>query len=209
MSSRFLRILQAILMAGASSPLYAHSSGHSSHSHSSHSHSHSSHSHTSHSHGSSGHSSSGHGAAARGSRVLPIENPPTIVVRGRGGRGDRGEEGPELEDFGFFATPPLWSRGIRTCWACTAAGYEVLDREGREDWAAIVFKVVPDDAEVVLDGQVVGEARDFDGSSGLLTVAPGEHRIELRHTGYDPLQVYLDADPGEEISVVEFLVVRI
>ncbi len=42
----------------------------------------------------------------------------------------------------------------------------------------------PSSAQVFVDGNAVGEARDFNGNPGLLRLSHGTHTIELKKDGY-------------------------
>jgi hypothetical protein len=62
--------------------------------------------------------------------------------------------------------------------------------------AIIETRVVPSDAEVVLDGESVGFASDYNGRWDRLSVAPGRHAIAFREAGYRDLVIDFDAHPG-------------
>jgi PEGA domain-containing protein len=62
--------------------------------------------------------------------------------------------------------------------------------------ATIETGVSPAKAEVVLDGEAVGFASDYNGRWDELTVAPGQHTITFRAKGYRSLVVDLEARPG-------------
>jgi uncharacterized membrane protein len=42
----------------------------------------------------------------------------------------------------------------------------------------------PEDADVYIDGTVVGKAMDFDGRKQILELAAGRHKIEIKKDGY-------------------------
>ena len=46
----------------------------------------------------------------------------------------------------------------------------------------------PSSAEVYVDGQLIGKAKEFDGSPKFLEIASGTHRLELRAPGYQTWQ---------------------
>jgi len=56
--------------------------------------------------------------------------------------------------------------------------------------------VTPSKAEVVLDGESVGFASDYDGKWDELTVAPGPHSVAFAAKGYRTLIVDWTARPG-------------
>lgn len=66
----------------------------------------------------------------------------------------------------------------------------------------MVFKVKPSSADISIDGNVIGKARDFDGSSTVAKVGPGKHVVLVSAPGYLPWEsrVYL-SDSQEKIEV--------
>jgi len=44
----------------------------------------------------------------------------------------------------------------------------------------------PSNAQVYVDGQLVGKAKEFDGRPGYLQVSSGRHVIEIKKDGYKP-----------------------
>lgn len=66
---------------------------------------------------------------------------------------------------------PAWGSGFHP-------GYAMVDCD-----------LDPEEALVILDGEVLGEADDFDGFPSYLFVRPGAHTLEFRAEGYQPLMV--------------------
>lgn len=66
----------------------------------------------------------------------------------------------------------------------------------------LLFKVKPSNADVSVDGAVIGKARDFDGSSNVAKVPPGKHTIMVSAPGYVSWEsrVYL-SDTQEKVEV--------
>jgi hypothetical protein len=62
--------------------------------------------------------------------------------------------------------------------------------------AAVETAVKPKRADVYVDGQYVGQARDYNGNWDLLWIEPGEHTLEFRREGYKILRTYVDLSPG-------------
>lgn len=56
--------------------------------------------------------------------------------------------------------------------------------------------VRPGKARVVLDGDFVGYAKDYNGLWDVLEVAPGRHTLTFERDGYRTLRIDLDVDPG-------------
>jgi hypothetical protein len=63
----------------------------------------------------------------------------------------------------------------------------------------ITFGLDPGDADVYVDDQYVGNARDFSGAAQPLTLAAGMHRIELPAPGYEPVVFDVNVVPGQVV----------
>lgn len=61
--------------------------------------------------------------------------------------------------------------------------------------------VRPSDAEVFVDGEFRGIAKDFDGSPSYLELLKGEHRITLRKKGYSAVSFIVRAIPGQLLTL--------
>ncbi len=68
---------------------------------------------------------------------------------------------------------------------------------------SVVFKVKPRDAVVWVDGQQVGPARSFDGSSSVLKLPPGTHIIGLTAPGRIPYETKIYLSDSQELIQVE------
>ena len=64
-------------------------------------------------------------------------------------------------------------------------------------YGGITFEISPVDADVYVDGQYVGQVRDFDGVGAPLNLMAGRHRVELSAPGYEPLSFDVDVVPGQ------------
>jgi len=64
-------------------------------------------------------------------------------------------------------------------------------------YGGMSFLVDPDTAEVYIDGEFVGFARDFGGEP--VPVAAGYHRIELYAPGFEPVAFDINVMPGQVI----------
>lgn len=71
--------------------------------------------------------------------------------------------------------------------------------------ALLETDVRPKKAELLLDGEPVGQARDYNGTWDLLTVKPGMHMLEFRYPGYMTLRLHVDARGGARYRIVERL----
>lgn len=72
-------------------------------------------------------------------------------------------------------------------------GYGEYDTNGD---AILDLDVDPEDAEVWLDGQLVGTADEFDGFPEYLYVTPGWHRLAFRLSGYESWEGTLTLEAG-------------
>ena len=72
--------------------------------------------------------------------------------------------------------------------------------------AIVETGVSPSKAEVVLDGDMVGFASDYNGRWDRLTVAPGPHTIAFQKKGYRTLVVAFEARPGATYALNDALV---
>ncbi len=70
-----------------------------------------------------------------------------------------------------------------------------------EGLSAIDVNIQPKDAEISLDGVVVGTADQFDGFPRFLVVNPGKHEITARKTGYHTYRVKVAVAPGQQVNL--------
>jgi hypothetical protein len=61
--------------------------------------------------------------------------------------------------------------------------------------------VSPEQARVVLDGQLIGVADDFDGYPDYLYLKPGHYTVEFQLQGYRSQKVEIDAQPGRYFPI--------
>jgi hypothetical protein len=69
------------------------------------------------------------------------------------------------------------------------------------DLAAVDTAVSPEHARVILDGQLIGVADNFDGSPDYLYLRPGHYTIEFQLGGYRSEKVEIDAKPGSHFPI--------
>jgi hypothetical protein len=67
--------------------------------------------------------------------------------------------------------------------------------------SAVRLQVKPRDAEVFVDGYIVGIVDDYDGSFQQLPLAPGEHQIVLYRDGYRTVRQTIMLRPGDTYKV--------
>jgi hypothetical protein len=64
-------------------------------------------------------------------------------------------------------------------------------------YGGVTLEISPRDAEVFVDGQYVGQVRDFDGVGAPLNLTVGRHRVDVSAPGYEPLWFDVDVRPGQ------------
>ncbi len=67
--------------------------------------------------------------------------------------------------------------------------------------AAIDVNIQPKDAEISLDGVVVGTADQFDGFPRFLVVNPGRHKVLARKSGFHIYSVTVSLTPGQQVNL--------
>jgi hypothetical protein len=72
-------------------------------------------------------------------------------------------------------------------------------REPREA-GSLKLKIKPREAQVYVDGYLVGDVDSFDGAFQKLGIDAGSHRVELKAEGYEPLQLDVLITPGETVT---------
>jgi len=90
---------------------------------------------------------------------------------------------------------PVWWGGP---WAVPVEVYGAAPTAAaRSDLTAVETDVTPEHARVVLDGELIGVADDFDGYPGDLYLKPGHYTLEFSLKGYRSQKVEIDARPGK------------
>jgi hypothetical protein len=64
-------------------------------------------------------------------------------------------------------------------------------------YGSITLELSPYDAAVFVDGEYVGQVRDFDGVGAPLNLTAGRHRVDLTAPGFEPLSFDVDVRPGQ------------
>ena len=67
--------------------------------------------------------------------------------------------------------------------------------------ASIKCDVKPKDAQVFVDGTLVGTARDYNNSDHPLYIFPGQHTLEFRHPGHETYSAKLDLMPEQDMRL--------
>jgi hypothetical protein len=73
-------------------------------------------------------------------------------------------------------------------------------RGGYQRYGSVKFDVKPKSAEVYVDGYYMGQVSDFGGVFHHLDLAGGEHKIEIRAPGFQPLNVDMKVMPGRTVN---------
>jgi hypothetical protein len=98
---------------------------------------------------------------------------------------------------------PGWGWGWGSYWGWGAPGvYQTGPvAVGATDLAAVDTDVEPEEARVLLDGQLIGLADDFDGYPDYLYLKPGHYTLEFQLQGYASQKLEIDAEPGKYFPV--------
>jgi len=91
---------------------------------------------------------------------------------------------PFAADFGYVG-PTVWTTTTPTV---------------KTDKGVLRLNVKPYDAEVYVDGGLVGKASQFEGVFHKLRLDAGVHRLELRASGYESLVVNVRIEEGESMT---------
>jgi hypothetical protein len=70
---------------------------------------------------------------------------------------------------------------------------------GQSNMGGVSFDISPDEAEIWVDGNYMGQVSDYTPSSQPLGLNPGRHHIELREPGYQVSSFDVDVVPGQVI----------
>jgi hypothetical protein len=100
--------------------------------------------------------------------------------------------------YGWYAWPWAW---YDPGWPV----YVVAEGLAPEAAAAVETDIKPKRAEIWVDGEFVGQARDYNGRWDLLWLKPGRHLFEFRREGYRTLVRELELKPGYHVRVEERL----
>jgi len=66
-------------------------------------------------------------------------------------------------------------------------------------YGGVALEIQPSDGYVYVDGAYAGVVADFDGSRQPLTLAAGQHHIEVDQNGFEPLVFDVTVQPGQVI----------
>jgi len=100
--------------------------------------------------------------------------------------------------WGVGVGPFWWGGG----WAVPPPWYGAVPVSlPRADVATVDVDVSPEHARVILDGELIGVADDFDGSPGYLYLRPGHYTLEFTLKGYKTEKIELDAERGRYVPI--------
>jgi hypothetical protein len=77
-------------------------------------------------------------------------------------------------------------------------GYSVS--QGYRDNGSLRLKINPKQAQIFVDGYYVGVVDSYDGAFQKLGLDGGDHKIELKADGYEPLAFDVLITPGETVT---------
>ena len=91
-----------------------------------------------------------------------------------------------------------WSYGYPGYYATEYPGYASDFPIGP---ASVATNVAPSKAALLLDGEEIGVARDFNGKLDVLELAPGRHTLQFTAPGYMTLEIGVDAKAGRHYRI--------
>lgn len=144
------------------------------------------------------------GTVARGTRTRASGTATYGHVSRRGHLGHHGHHG-------YYGWPYGWRIGYGWPWYGYGYAYPrtyvyPVHVHGDRDAPAVVeTDVKPRKAEVWLDGELIGQARDYSGRWDRLYLEPGRHTLEFRREGRAPLTIELDARAGRRYVIAQTL----
>ena len=99
--------------------------------------------------------------------------------------------------WGFGIGPMWWGPwwGVPAAYVAPPAGV------ARPELTAVNTDVTPEHARVILNGELIGVADDFDGYPGYLYLRPGHYTLEFTLKGYRSEKIEIDAQPGRYVPV--------
>ena len=132
-------------------------------------------------------------AVPRGSVPPPNNNGVTFII---------GSYNPWLYAYGGLSTIPFYGVFDPFAFDFGFAGPQVwtTTTPAKEEKGVLHLHVKPRDAEVYIDGGLVGQASQFDGLFHKLRLDAGVHRVELRAPGYEPLIVNVRIQADESMT---------
>jgi PEGA domain len=96
---------------------------------------------------------------------------------------------------------PAWGPGWGVGWG-PAGWYEpAAPVPARTDLTAVDTDVTPEHARVILDGELIGVADDFNGGNGYLYLKPGRYTLEFSLQGYRSVTMTVDSNPGRYVPI--------
>lgn len=100
--------------------------------------------------------------------------------------------------FGLGAALVLGSLPLLSGCSAPRTAVKTDDQAG-----TLVFKVVPGFAEVYVDGEKQGKAREYNGESAVLKVSPGTRTVTLKAEGYEDFEKKVYLSDTQEIIEAE------
>jgi hypothetical protein len=95
--------------------------------------------------------------------------------------------------YGYWGSPYYYGYGWG--YPAPAYGYSQQNEQG-----SVKLDVQPKEAQVYVDGYYVGQVDDFNGIFHHLDLDAGDHRIEFRAEGYEPLTVEMKLMAGRTVT---------
>lgn len=102
--------------------------------------------------------------------------------------------------FGGMGMANYYGGGYDPYYGGGGGGYSSGYSQGYRDVGNLRLKVKPANAQVHIDGYYVGVVDSFDGALQRLRVEAGNHKVELKAEGYEPVEFDVMIIPGDTIT---------
>ncbi len=98
--------------------------------------------------------------------------------------------------LGYPVTLPSWGYAPFPLYGYPSGGY-VNVMPSTASYGGVSFEITPYQADLYVDGQLIGQVGDFTPNHPPLTLAPGVHQVEVVAEGYVPLVFDVTVVPGQ------------
>lgn len=97
--------------------------------------------------------------------------------------------------IGHPVSLPSWGYAPFPVYGYPSGGYVTVS-PSRAAYGAVSFEITPFEADLYVDGTLVGRVGDFTPNRPPLTLSPGTHQVEVVAEGYEPLTFEVHVTPG-------------
>ena len=96
---------------------------------------------------------------------------------------------------------PAWGSDWGVGWGPSGWYEPAVTVPARTDLTTVDTDIEPEHARVLLDGELIGVAEDFNGGNGYLYLKPGRYTLEFSLRGYRSVTMTVDSNPGRYVPI--------